>query len=293
MNQNHPGARYPGRQGQMPQQDPYYQEQGGYNGPANPPFEPIRNDGGQYRQGYGQPQGGQYRQNPGQRGPRGQRGFAPKPGRKPGGMPLILQQTINDFRELFRAYFSMQPVNAYRFDLSPLTWSLLLALNVLFFGFARATAFSRWYGSLMGSLSNFLGDNAGVGKIWGSAFGLSLLGQIVFLVVILGLMFLTSFLAGCEKRPPLQFVKTLATSSMLHTLLSFLLIFISIPFPMLGLNLLVMSSYFFIFVLALGFTKLHPSRNKAEFWFFALMFLLVAFLHTVMPGISIINSMGL
>lgn len=212
---------------------------------------------------------------------------AQRPPRRPHGNPLLMTQTLNDFRELFSGYASAQPLNAFKFDLSSLTWPLLLLINVLLYALTKATAVYCSLKNIVGSLSglsSILGDTAGTDlkAPWGLPFLYSFIEQILVLGVIVGMGFLIAQMTRSEKRPPLQFVKTLAVATIPHSVMHFIFLFAGIALPKLIMFLSVMAAFFLIFTYFNGFIKLHPSK-RGNYWWFLLMFVLVALVLYLMP----------
>lgn len=273
----------------MQQQPPNWQQQGGYPqqgyGDPNPQYGNSNQPYGGKQPPYQQQQYGhpQYPQHP----PRGARP-GQRPPRRPMGNPLLMTQTINDFKELFNGYISAQPLNAFKFDLSLLTWPILLFANILLYALTKATAvYMSAKSGLSGALADLgslLGESAGttVKPPWGMPFLYALLEQILVLGVIVGMGFLIAYMTRSEQRPPLQFVKTLAVATIPHTVLHFVFLFLGIGLPKPVMFLSIMATFFLIFTYYNGFSKLHPSK-RSSYWWFLLTFLLVAIILYLMP----------
>lgn len=269
----------------MQQQPPNWQEDGGYPQQAYPGQNPQYGGqqppyGGQPpRQAYGGPTPQspqapyghpQYQPYPPRGGRQGQR-----PPRRPMGNPLLMTQTINDFKELFKGYVSAQPLNAFKFDLSSLTWPVLLIANILIYALTKASAvYMSYKEGLLGTITEK--------PPWGMPFLFGIIEQLLVLGIIVGMGFLTAYVTRSDQRPPLQFVKTLAVATIPHTVMHFIFLFLGIGLPRLILFLSIMAVFFLIFTYYNGYNKLHPAK-RSSYWWFLLSFLLVAIVLYLMP----------
>ena len=297
-----------------PQADaPYSQGQGGQNPYQNvPPYQPQQGAGPQnpygqqgYPQGqaYGQAQGygpqGQvpYGQNPYGQNPYGQPAYGQTPyggSRRPRATNQAFQQLGTDLKQVLAAYASSQPVQAFKFDLSDITWILLIVFNILIYGLNAATA-QYMLVKKLGTSFNDIGDlgdlgsvfsealESSVGKIpWGAPFGYGLLKQSLILLALIGMGFLMVNLMKGEKRPALQYVKTVATATIPHTILHFVLLFLGILLPQFALAFSSISLGLLLFTYYVGFSKLHPSK-RSYYWLYVATIFVVGLLHHYLP----------
>lgn len=213
-----------------------------------------------------------------------------------GGMPLLLQQTFNDFRCVFTALFSKNPASAFQYNISTLTLSVLLVLSILIFGLASAVYSTRTVSAFLGSVLQGLNEVLPGGLTdempgdtgFGSFFLSGMLGQLVYLIVMLAWGYVVGFLAPGSRNTSLRYLKTLALSTLPQTcILIFAMIGCLISVP-LGQMLIIGSAFFFVHFYAHAFQESGSPQRVSQFWYFAVAFLLTAMLYAWMPGLHVI-----
>lgn len=194
---------------------------------------------------------------------------------------------LGDFDQLLRKLFSGKSTTAFQYDLSLPVWVGLLIVNILIYGLAAATATYRMglglVASALNALSSVLGDTAagsGAGA-WGHAFGMALLFQLLLLLLLTASGFVIAFVSGSERRPPLQYLKTVAAATIPHSLIALLLLLISFLSAGFALSLLQMLPYLLLFVFSVAFDIVHPSKRQSHFWHFVVLMLLIALLSSL------------
>lgn len=196
------------------------------------------------------------------------------------GAPLILRQSLNDLGHLTAGFLSGDPTRAYRYDLAPLTWSVLLFLSILFYGLTRALVMTR----IFGSLALLAGINQG--SVFGKEFLNALFGQLITLVVLLGGGFLMARVSKGESRPALQMIKTLAAATFPHTLLSFVLLLVSLVQPSLASTLLTVNTLALIYTFSIGVRKVYGGK-RSVYWVVMLLFFVFSIFFAFLPGIQV------
>lgn len=230
-------------------------------------------------QGYGQPQDAPQYVPGHQAPPRGpQRPQArPRPPQRPRDPHpnLRMRQVGNDFRQLLNSYFSRQPTNVFKYDFSIWTYGILLLVNIFFYALTRLFISIRVYGQM--------GLPFGGLKQGAQILGYGMLGALLILAGTLLAMVLIAQLAGCERRPPLQYVKTLAAAAPPYNIMVVLALVIGLLRPSLGNAFLLMAPYVFAFTLYHGLKKNHNSRRMSLLWPFVLVFVVITLVVHFVP----------
>ncbi len=192
-----------------------------------------------------------------------------------------LTKILDEFSKFFKNFFSRQPADALKQDLSTLSWVILFVANILFYALAKATVFVNSALGIMEDLFGSLGISAGSGG-WGKAFGLGIIEQIVVLL----LFFLASFvLAGTSrenKLPPVQYLKLLSYATPLHSLISFILIFVSLFAAEFAAIILGMNNYLLFFSFTYTFDTVYAKERKSRYWLYFILLLALTLLSMIL-----------
>lgn len=186
---------------------------------------------------------------------------------------------LEDLSGFFKGFFSARPSNALRQDLSLPTWVVLLLLNILFFALGKATFVSKsGLGALeaLGDWGDLLAGNVGTG--WGKAFGLAILEQFLLLVLLFLAALVFSGLSTEKKLPTVQYLKLITYATPLHTLISFLSIFIALFAVRFAGILVNMNRYLLLFSFAYIFDTVYAKERQNRYWlYFMLLFIFALF----------------
>ena len=207
----------------------------------------------------------------------------PRGPRRPASMPLVLQQLLNDLREIVKCYLFGNPLGGFRVALIPLSLALFLVLNVLFFGFAYATALVRLSGTRLNDLSGALGslvDSLGgsLEPSWGKLFLDGMLKELIILAIILGIAFLFTYLNRQARVSPLRLLQNLAVATFPHTLFCLLMLLFCLILPMTVASMLEASSYMLAFLYIEGVYSQTQAKRVAVVWPTFLSFLILSFI---------------
>ena len=208
---------------------------------------------------------------------------APRGPRRPTQMPLVLQQFLNDLRETVKCYLSGNPLGAFRLALIPLSLALFLVLNLLFFGFAYATAMARIPSALFGELAGALGslaDSFGTsfGPSWGKLFLDGMLKELIVLAIIFAIGFLFSYLNRQVRVSPLRLLQNLAVATFPHTLLCLFILLFSLILPGAAISMLTASGYILAYLYMEGFFSQTQAKRGVVVWPTILSFIILSFI---------------
>lgn len=204
---------------------------------------------------------------------------APKQGRQGPAANYDFTQQLKEFTGLFKHFFSANPSKSLNQDLSLVSWIILLVANILFYALAQATFASQGVFAALSSLGDFgglfgeLGDLGGSG--WGRSFGLSLVQQIFVLLLYFLAAWLFSGMGGEAKLPPLQYLKLVSYTTILHSLLHFIIIFVSLISVPFASTLLLLAQYTLFFSFTYVLDSIYPKSRASRYWlYFILLFLI-------------------
>ena len=207
----------------------------------------------------------------------------PRGPRRPAQMPLVLQQFLNDLRETIKCYLSGNPLAGFRLALIPLSLALYLVLNLLFFGFAYATAVAHIPKALLGELAGALGSLAdsfgsSFGPSWGKLFLDGMLKELIVLAIIFAIGFLFSYLNRQARISPLRLLQNLAVATFPHTLFCLFLLLFSLILPGAALSMLTAAGYILAFLSFEGFFSQTQAKRGAVVWPTILSFIILSFI---------------
>ncbi len=208
------------------------------------------------------------------------RPHGPRPARpgKPAGSNYDFNKQIGEFSGLFKHYFSSNPSKALNQDLSLVSWVILLVANILFYALAQATFASQGVAAALASLGEVGGLFGGLMGAetfnWGSSFGLALVQQALVLLLYFLAAWIFSGMGGEAKLPVLQYLKLISYTTVLHTILHFVIIFISLISVGFAGTLLVLAKYTLFFSFTYVLDSIYPKSRSSRYWlYFILLFL--------------------
>lgn len=260
------------------------QAQAGYTNPVPQPenlYDPAyqnqatgQYDAYQAGQAYASRPQGQPQGRPRPRGPQGQARSS-----RPGASTYDFTKQVGEFSGLFKHYFSSNPSQALNQDLSLVSWIILLASNILFYALAQATFASQGIAAALANLGDVGGLFSGLlgaGSFsWGSSFGLALVQQTLVLLLYFLAAWIFSGMGGEAKLPALQYLKLVSYTTVLQTLLHFVIIFISLISVSFAASLLVLAKYTLFFSFTYVLDAIYPKSRSSRYWlYFILLFLI-------------------
>ena len=201
-----------------------------------------------------------------------------RPG-KPTGGNYDFNQQLGEFSGLFKHYFSSNPSKALNQDLSLVSWVILLVANILFYALAQATFASQGVAAALASLGEVGGLFGGLMGAetfnWGASFGLALLQQALVLLLYFLAAWIFSGMGGEAKLPVLQYLKLISYTTVLHTIMHFVIIFISLISVGFAGTLLVLAKYTLFFSFTYVLDSIYPKSRSSRYWlYFILLFLI-------------------
>lgn len=230
-------------------EQPYYNRVGREQGGPAPRQDRRSQTAAHAPVGHGpsqRPQGGP------QRSPRAERAAHTK--------PIAAESVlVREFSSFFKGFFSANPADALKQDLSTPAWVSLLVINWLFFALAQATVVLKLGTGLTMGL-NILQLS------WGKSFAMGLIQQAVVILVFCLAAWLLAGQKGGQKLAPVQYLKMLSYATPLHSILSLLILILALIYPMGAVTLQFMNRLVLFFSFNYVYDTVYPQTRTTRFW---------------------------
>lgn len=191
---------------------------------------------------------------------------------------------LGEFGSVFNSFFSKNPAKVLTHNLSSITWISLLVVNVLFFALAKATFTAKFgdlaalgdLGAALSSLGSLMGGDMS-GPNWGASFGLALLRQAAVLLIYFACTWIFTSLGGEAKMSAVQYIKLVSYPTLLHSLISFTIIFISL-FATGFAGVLMSFNKYLLFLSYVYFMDSAFEKNRSKrYWVYVVLIFIINF----------------
>ncbi|MDO5015465.1 MAG: hypothetical protein Q4E09_00365 [Eubacteriales bacterium] len=166
---------------------------------------------------------------------------------------------VREFTSFFKGFFSANPSDALKEDLSTPAWVTLIVVNWLFFALAQATVAVK--------MGVDLGMGLDIFKVsWGKSFAMGLIQQAVVILIFCLAAWLLAGQKGGQKLAPVQYLKMLSYATPLHSILSLVIIIFALIYPMGAVTLQLMNRLVLFFSFNYVYDTVYPQTRTTRFW---------------------------
>lgn len=190
-------------------------------------------------------------------------------GRYSQGTNKILKDILGGLQQSLALLFSRRPMQIFHLNLHWGSIGILALVNSLLVAGLNAAIYSKTLQPVL-ELAR-MGGKSGLWK----AFGVSLLGQLIILLLTGLLIFLMGLVLKSDRKPLKQYLQTPVLATEPYSLVLLLALIFSFFAPGLALGLAVTGKIHAFIYLYAGFQKGHQPRKNSPYWLFFILIALV------------------